>query len=304
MRIGQIIVRGCAATRVALVGALLMFVLQAPLQVLGAFGPAVQRETMRGPGQQPDANQLLLNLSFSCGTFVLGLAVFFLFPLVHGGILGQVRDRLELPSRPPGQFATYARAFYARLLGSEALFMLMMFAVMVPVMCLGMGLMFQEMARFAPPDVAEGGPPPPFADPQQLTRQLLSRPAVLAGVGLAALLLSAVGMVYWVANCVVVADEEGVFDSWRKALRFCRHHLSAVLVVWLLNVVGGVLVSPLGLLGSLGVVQDPWVLVAVGLVYAAVIACWGLLLAGLVMSLYLARGSPAEQPEPAAPAPA
>jgi hypothetical protein len=45
-------------------------------------------------------------------------------------------------------------------------------------------------------------------------------------------------------------------------------------------------------------VKEPWVLVAVALVYSAVIGCWSVLLAGLVMALYLAHRWPAEQREP------
>jgi len=127
---------------------------------------------------------------------------------------------------------------------------------------------------------------------------------------IASLLVSAVGIVYWVANCIVVSERERVVVSWRKALHFCRQNFSAVLVVWLLNLAVGLVISPLGLVVQLGLVARVVPVVALALVvaltllYAALISYWSVLLAGLTMSLYLARRSPAEQPEPAVSAPA
>jgi hypothetical protein len=288
MRVGQIIARGFAAAHGALVGALYVFLLQAPLQVLSALTQGFQPQMTPAPGQQPDAKQLVLSVAFSCGTFVLALAVFFLFPLVQGGILGQVRDRLESPQQPPGPFAPYGRAFYRRLLGSQALFTLLMFVALLPLMGLTVGLYFQvqEMGSAAP------------ADPQQLNRQLLSYPVMVVCMVIFAVLAAAVGMVYWVANTIVVAEKERVFASWRQALHFCRQNFAAVLAVWLLNFAAGLLMSPLALVGQRGVVKEPWALVGLAVVYSALIGYWSVLLAGLMMSLYLARRSPSERPEP------
>jgi hypothetical protein len=295
MSTGHIIGRGFAAAYAALVGALFVFLLQAPLQVLSAVTQSVQPQTVPAPGQQPDPKQILLSVSLSCGTFVLALAVFFLFPLVQGGILGQVRDRLEFPQQPPGPFAPYGRAFYSRLLGSQALFALLTFVLLLPLMGLTVGLYLQ---------VQEMGPaaPPQPADPQQLNRLLLSHTALVVGVAVFSVLVAAVGMVYWVANTIVVAEQERVIASWRRALHFCRQNFAAVLAVWLLNFAVGLLMSPLGLVGPLGIVKEPWALAGLAVVYAAVIGYWAVLLAGLMMSLYLARRSPAEQPEPRVPA--
>jgi hypothetical protein len=288
--LGATLARGFAAAHGALVGALCLFLLHAPLQALGAVTQGFQREAMPGPRQAPDSGQVLLSLFLSCGILALSLAVFFLFPLVQGGILGQVRDRLESPQQPPGRFGAYGRAHYLRLLGSQGLFTLVMVGIMLPVMCLGMSLAFQEVAK-AGPDV------PP--NTQQLTRQLLMHPVLLGGMVTASLLASAVAMVYWVANCVAVAEQQRVMASWRKALHFCRQNFPAVLAVWLLSFAVGVLISPLSLVGQLGIVTDLWALVALALAYAAFIAYWGLLLAGLSMALYLSRRHPAEAPEPA-----
>jgi hypothetical protein len=279
--------RGIAAAQAAMIGALYVFLLQAPLQVVSMLSQDRQWAGVGAAGQQPDTKQLVLSVSLSCGAFVLSLAVFFLFPLVQGGILGQARDQLESPDQPPGRFGAYARAFYSRLLGNEALATLLMFVVMVPAMGLFVGYAFLELAQAAE-----------LSDPQELTPLLLSRPAVLVAMGALALLLSAVGIVYWVANCIVVSEVERVGASWRRSLHFCRRNFAAVLVVWLVNVVAGLLISPIGLVSAWGIVKEPWALVAVALVYSAVIACWSVLLAGLVMSLYLAGRSRAEQREP------
>ena len=99
MRIGQTLGRGFVAAHGALLGALFLFLLQAPVQVLSAVAQGISPSPGGEPGQKPGAEQLALMTGVSCGTFVFGLAVFFLFPLVLGGTLGQVRDRLEYPGQ-------------------------------------------------------------------------------------------------------------------------------------------------------------------------------------------------------------
>jgi hypothetical protein len=291
MPIGRVVSRGLVAAHGVLVGALYLFLLHAPSQVLGAVAQAFQIK----PGQPPDPMQLLLAVLVGFGSLVFTLAVFFLFPLVQGGILGQVRDRLESPEQPPGHFSHYGRTFYVRLLGSEGLFVLAVLLFMVPAMCLSAALGWQALAMYAEP-----GQPPPSQppDPQQLTRHLMMHPLFLVGMAVLSLLLSAVGMVYWLANCIVVREKERVLASWEKALSFCRQNFSAVLAVWFLTVALGLLLCPLGMLGQLGVVKDLWVLVPLALLYAALIGYLGVLLAGVNMSLYLARRPASGQSEP------
>jgi hypothetical protein len=284
MRTCQTLGRGAAAAHGALLGVLFLFLLQAPLQVLGAIAqsiPAAPRE----PGQVPDTAQFYLMFGASLGTFVFSLALFFLFPLVQGGILGQVRDRLESPLRRPGAFGVYGRAFYTRLLGSQALMTLAMFVLLLPVMALAMRAAFLEVERGASLDSGE------------MMDRFLLHPAFLVGVVVLCLVESVVAMVYWVANCVVVSEGERVIASWRRALHFCREHVPALLVLWLVNLAAGLAISPFGLLGSLRVVMDAAILVPLAVVYAALIAYWGVVLSGLVMSLYLAGRSPAERLE-------
>lgn len=283
--LGQILVRGVMAAHSVLLGALLLFLLHAPAQVLNALMQGLQAEAMAVPGKQPDPTMLLLYMAAACGTLLLAVAVFFLFPLVQGGILGQVRDRLESPLQPPQQFGTYGRANYLRLLGNQGLLTLAMLAIMVPTMCLSVGLAFQEVAR-----VAQDAPQP--LDTQQLTRQLLLHPVMLAAMLIATSLAMAVGMVYWVASCIVVAEQERVIASWRKALHFCRENFSAVLTLGVMGLVLGVLSSPLSLASQLGIVRDLWAVVGLALVYSVLVAYSGVLLAGLSMSLYLARRQP------------
>jgi hypothetical protein len=302
MPITQVLSRGFAAAHGALIGALYLFLLHAPLQVLSAVTQGFQGKAIPRPEQQPDPKQVMLYLGLSFSAFVVALAVLFLYPLVAGGILGQVRDRLESPHQPPGPFGAYGRAFYGRLLGSEGLFLLVLMVILLPVMCLGTGVAFQQMTQAMPTVSGEGVPPSQPFDPQQLTRQLLLHPVVLAGMVIASLLMSAVSMVYWVANSIVVSEQEGVLTSWRKSVRFCRENFSAVLIVWLLTLAVGVLMSPFGLVGQLGIVKEFWALVALALLNAVLIAYWGMLLAGLTMSLYLARRQPSGQLEPVLPA--
>jgi hypothetical protein len=224
-------------------------------------------------------------MGVSCGAFVFGLAVFFLFPLVLGGILGQVRDRLECPGQTPGPFGKYGRTFYSPLLGSQALMTLFMFVLLLPVMAYVIWLAMQVIALGT------------SADSHQMSGPLLSNPALLACLLVISLLASAVGIVYWVANCIVVSERECLVASWRKSLRFCRDHFGAVLALWLVNLVAGLVMSPFALVGSLRFTTPLWVLVPLAVVYAALIAYWGVVLAGLVMSLYLAGSPPAERVE-------
>jgi hypothetical protein len=288
----HIIGRGLAAAHGALLGVLYLFVLQAPLQVLGAESQVFQGKAMHVQGQQVDPGQVVLAVVWGLGAFALALAVFFLFPLVQGGILGQVRDRLESPSQPPGPFGRYARAYYLRLLGSQGLFLLAGLAIVVPVMVLSMSLAFQELAKAVP-----AGPDEVIPSPQEFQRQFLSHGGILSMIVINSLLMSAVAMVYWVANSIVVVEEGRVVASWRKALHFCRENLSAVLVVWLLAVAVGLVMLPLSMAGQLGLVNDPWILIGLAVVYAALLGYWGVLMAGLSVSLYLGRGAPSEQPD-------
>ena len=285
MRICQTLGRGAATAHGVLIGVLFLFLLHAPLQVLSAVAQAMPLSPGGEPGQKPGADQLVLTTGVSCGTFVFSLAVFFLFPLVLGGILGQVRDRLECPGQTPGAFGKYGQAFYSRLLGSQALMTLLMFVLLLPVMAYAMWLAMQVEALGTSPVS------------QQVTGPLLSDPALLACLLVICLLASAVGIVYWVANCIVVSERERVFASWRKSLRFCRDHFGAVLALWLVNLVAGLVMSPFALVGSLRFITHLWVLVPLAVVYAALIAYWGVVLAGLVMSLYLAGRPPAERVE-------
>jgi hypothetical protein len=282
----HIIGRGLTAAHAALLGALYLFLLQAPVQILSALTYPFQRKMMPAPGQPVDPGEALLALVWGLGSFVLALAVFFLFPLVLGGILGQVRDRIEFPHKPAGAFGTYARTHYTRLLGSQGLYVLIGLATMLPVMILSMVWAFQELAKGASLE----GPP--------LNPQVLSQPGVLVAMGIAALLMAALSLVYWVANSIVVAEGERVVASWRKAIRFCQHNCVAVLVIWLVAVGLGVIMVPLSLAGQLGWVNDPWLLAAMAVVYAAFISYWCVILAGLIMSLYLGRAVPTEQREP------
>jgi hypothetical protein len=261
--------------------------------------PGLRERSSPAPGGEGE--QVLLALALG-GVFVLlALAVFFLFPLIQGGILGQVRDRLESPDRPPGPFGAYARTHYPRLLGNQAVFTLIMMAVMFPLMCAGAAIAVQDAdALTGPADGTATAPRPPA--PGELERRLLAHPVFLGGMVFLSLLSSAVGVIYWVANCVVVAEGESIAAAWRTSWQFCRWNLPAVLTVWLANLVAGILLAPLGMLGQLGVITNPWILSAVALVYAGLIGYWGLVLAGLTMSLYLGRRTlarPAESTEPA-----
>jgi len=241
---------------------------------------------MPRPGQQLDLSSLILvGLSLSCGILVLALVVIFLFPLIQGGILGRLRDRLEVPDQPPRPLGVYGRTFYARLLGSTGLLVLTVIVLMLPTMGIGFGLALRELAQSIPAVTKEGRQPPL----QQLTRQMQFHPGVLVAMGVAMFLTSAVSIVYWMANCIVVAEQDRVTLAWRNSLRFCRRNFPAVLVIWLLSLTVGSIISPLSLVGTLGIVKEMWVLVVLALLYSAVSAYVSVLYAGVGMSLYLAR---------------
>jgi hypothetical protein len=296
LSIGPILARGLAAGHATLLGALYLFLLHAPAQVLVAVSQSLQGGMMTAQGKHPDLNQIEPTLVLAGASFVFALifalAVFFLFPLVQGGILGQVRDRLESPYQPPKRFGSYGKAFYVRLLGCEGLFALGMAVIMVPVMFLSVAVAY-EMAKAMTAVPTEGTP----VDPQQINRQLLTHPVMLTTMVIASFLTSAVAVVFWVTSSIVVSEQARVIASWRKALHFCRQNFSAVLAVCLLIVAAGFVTAPFSLAGQLGVVKQLWALVALALVYSALIGYTGVLLGGLVMSLYLARRTPSGRGE-------
>jgi hypothetical protein len=279
MSVGPIIGRGFAAAHGTLTGAFYLFLLHAPAQVLSAMAQLVQIESMHQP---PGASgPALLSMMLSLGNFVLAVVVFFVFPFVLGGILGQVRDRLATPHQQPGSFAAYGRANYLRLLGSSGLYLLIIFVLLAPVICVLAGLVVQAMMlnAEAPPDGQ------PFA------RQFLalSEPLTIIGLAVFTALAAIITMVYWIANCMLVSTSAGVFACWRQSLRFARHNVPAWLAVWFLIVAVSCLIAPVGLATQLGWVTNSWEVVALALLYAALIGYMGVLFAGLLMSLYLAR---------------
>jgi hypothetical protein len=191
--LGQIIGRGFVAAHGVLFGAVLLFLLHAPAQVLSAVAQNLQSASMReAPGQFDLPRMSLAMLLSGCGA-ALAVAVCFLFPLVQGGILGQVRDRLESPHQAPGRFGSYGRAHYVRLLGSLGLMVLLTSTVIVPVMCLSGVFAVYQLSAVVPDNLANEGAPPFVPDSQQFTHQFLSQPAILAVMAIMALLLMAAG---------------------------------------------------------------------------------------------------------------
>jgi hypothetical protein len=279
---GQIAARGVAAAHDGLVGGLFLALLHVPLQTASAIQQSAQASALV-PGEEPDPGRIALAVALSGVTFLLGLAVVFVFPLIQGGILGLIRNRLEYPDRPPAPFWSYGRTHYLRLLGSQGLMLLVSLVVVVPAACVAVGLTVQTVAN-------SSGEPPAAGE---INRQLFRHPAMIAVLVIGIVVMAASGMIYWVANCRVVAEGEGTVTAWRKAVTFCRENFAAVLALWLVNFAAGVAMAPLGLLGQLGVVTDWWALAALGVVYSALIGYWGVVLAGLCMSLYLARRQPA-----------
>jgi hypothetical protein len=282
----RIIRRGILVSQSVLVGVILLALLHAPAQLANALTISLRGQTPAGPGATPE--QLLPVLLLSGVSFLLAIGVFFLFPLIQGGILGQVRDRLDSPDQPPRPFKSYMRLHYPRLLGSEAVFTLVMIAAVVPLMCVGAIVAVQQTTTGAEPPA-----------PGELELQLLTHPVFLGALVLVSVLASALGMVYWVANCVVVADGGTVGTSWRKAFQFCRRNFAAVVAVWFVNLVAGVVLAPLGMLGQLGVVTGTWALLGLALAYSVLIGYWGVIAAGISMSLYLGRRAQSESQEPA-----
>lgn len=293
----RLLFRGLVAANAALVGAFYLFLLHAPAQVLNGVSQGIQGDALRRVDQEPNFTQMAFLLAIAFASLAFSLATFFLFPLLQGGILGQVRDRIEQPQRSPGEFWPYAKKFYVRLLGNIGFLALAMLVLMLPIMGVGTGLAihyFTEVERLSASvdDVDGGAPSPPFD-----SRALMLHPAMLVGMGIASLLASAISMVFWVACAVVVAEGEGVCASWRRSMRFCRQNPTGVLLVWLATLAVGVLISPLGLLGPLGIVKEPLILAGIAIIYAALVGYAGVLVAGLIMSLYLARRSAVEEPQ-------
>lgn len=288
---GQILTRGFVVAHGVLWGALYLFLVHAPLQVTSAIWQRVQN-SMFVPGREAEPERIALAVALAGATFLLGLAVFVAFPFIQGGVLGQVRDRLESPFQPAGSFGAHGRANYTRLLGSQGLFALItMVAVVVPLMCLVARLAY-EVDRLGEA-VAESEQPHSLLLPWH--------PLVLAIMAVMMVLVSVAGMVYWMANCIVVAERKSTIAAWRQAVTFCRRNAGAVLMLWLVNFAVGVLLAPLTLLGQWGIVTAQWAVLALAVLYSAAIAYWSVIVTGMCMSLYLERRPLAEWSEPAVP---
>jgi hypothetical protein len=285
---GRIIRRGFLVAQSVLLGVILLALLHAPAQLANALTISLRGDTPTGPGAAPE--QVLTTLLLSGISILLAIGVFFLFPLIQGGVLGQVRDRLDSPDQPPQRFASYTRLHYSRLLGNEAVFTLAMIVAVVPLIFLSAILAMQSTNRLVEPPA-----------PGEVERQLLSHPVFIGVMILLSVLASALGMVYWVANCVVVAEGQSVGASWRRSFQFCRRNFPACVAVWLVNLVAGAVLAPLGMLGQLGVVTGTWALVGIALAYSVLIGYWGVITAGISMSLYLGRRTRSDAEEPAVP---
>jgi hypothetical protein len=274
----------------ALLGAVYLFLLHAPLQVTGAIWQRVQK-SMFVPGRDAEPERIVLALALAGAVSLLGLAVFVAFPFIQGGVLGQVRDRLDSPLQPTGSFGTHGRAHYSRLLCSQGLFaLIVMVAVVVPIMGLVARLAY-EVEQLG--EVAESEQLHPLLFPWS--------PLVFALMAAMMVVVSVAGMVYWTANCIVVAEGKKPIAAWRQALAFCRRNAGAVLALWLVNLVVGLLLAPLSLLGQWGIVTAQWAVLALAVVYSAVIAYWSVIVTGMCMSLYLERRSLAGWSEPPVP---
>lgn len=287
-RLGRVICQGFSAAHAVMIGAIYLALVHLPLQIVSAINQSVQQRIAVAPGQAPDPGQVALALGLAGGSFLFGLVVFFLFPLIQGGILGKVQDRIEATGRPAESFGAYSRRYYPRLLGSQCLYVLVLFAVMFPIMIFAVILAIQYASTPTEP-----------ATSAEIQQHLLANPLFVICIVVAMAIAAAAGMVYWIANCFVVAEDERVFASWRRSLRFCQVNFTAILAIVVMNLVVSAALSPLGLLGQLGIVTNPWALSGLAVIYSAIVGYWGVVLAGIIMSLYLHRRNSAGRLEPA-----
>jgi len=257
---GGILGRGIAATHATFVGFWCLFLVYAPCQVMQAIADATRNRALRESGQQPDPEQVGLVLSFYGIALILSVAAIFIVPLIQGGILGQLRDRLETPIEPPKTLAAYS-VYYARLLESSFLF---------AAVSLGVVLLFL-LTGVLPTPLFEG--------------LALSGPLMLAIALIGASLIIMTIVVYSVANCIVVSEDQEVLAAWRQSLHFCRQNFPAVLG-WALLLLAGFVLHLLFMLSN---AEALWALTSLALLETAIVSYGMVLLAGVMMSLYLTR---------------
>ena len=283
MQFGTIVARGFRASHAALVMGLYFFLLFAPTQLVGAISQSLTPRLMVAPGQPPDLQLAMLLVPLGCVNWMFLFALIFLSPLLIGGAIGRIRDRIEPVNRPTASLDSYGRIFYGRLLGSLGLLIACAIVAMLPAMCIGFATAMQLMA-----DTMRTGQTDP-AQIQQMTRQLYTQPLFLTLMVLSTLAMTALALVFNLANVIVVCDGERVIAAWSKSLRFCRANFSAVFGLGLINIGLGIPATAQGVVSGLLLIGQLPVLLALALFQSAYISYMFVLGIGLSTSLYLAR---------------
>ena len=170
------------------------------------------------------------------------------------------------------------------MLGLTAIVIGVFFAIMIPLLCLGVLLAAGQLQ----------GPGGQF-DPQKM-QEISGHPMIIVAGVLIGLLMTAVGTFLNPAYVILWGDDEPVFESMRKSYRFLRDnsgdavklffmYLLFGMVMWLLQSAAGWLqIKAMPVLALIGV--------ALGLYLSYLVV----LNFGIATSLYLAR-KPAVEPE-------
>jgi hypothetical protein len=297
MSFGSIVSRGIQACPAALVAAVYFFLLFAPTQLASAVTQSLTPRMLTAPGQPPDLQVTMMVLPLACVTWIFLIALIFITPLLNGGMIGRIRDRIE--GQPLAKFGSYGRMFYGRLLGSVGLFIACAIVAMLPVMCFGMIMGMQQAA-----EAMRSGQADP-AQIQQMARNLYKQPLYLALMAFSMLAMTVLGLLFHITNAAIVCDGERVMAAWSRSWRFFQENFGAMAGLGLINIGLSIPAGAFGVVSGMMLVESLAVLLAGALVQSVFISCLFVLGAGLSTSLYLARRPAApgavSSPSPAGP---
>jgi hypothetical protein len=291
---GQVIRRGFAAAHGVPAGAFWCFLLMVPLQVTGAvmnqvmFGSDLFEQLQTGEfedtGKMPAG--LITIIGAGCSMCIFLPIMFFALPLVWGGTVGQLRDRIV--GREMGAFGHYGKKFYVPML-----LVVMMLCGAVFVVSFANGIVGQIIAST---EIQPGQP----MTTEQL--QALSRhPLNLISSAVTWLVMGAIGILVNLVGSAMAARGRGIGDALSQGFSFCGNHFGSVFKLYL---VGVALFIPLAVLQSLPMFVKPEIGIGVVIALSSGIYLGYLSVVefGLAGSLFAAHeGSDDEDTQPPPP---
>ena len=272
----QVISRGIRAANRTLVGAVLIFAIVGPIQILSTAASAL---IIQGGGFQPPAQgapptpQMFAMMGLGCFSCVWFPIMLIALPWASGGIYGQLLDRIV--GRPVGALGSYGKKFYVRMLLLMLMYVAVLIVLMIPVWITGAVLGAGQM---------QGGQ----FDPVKI-RELSRHPlnvvvSVLFGLG-----VTAAGTVMMIAQASSVTHDCRTRDALRNSWRYIGRQTGEVLKLFFIFVGTAVPMVLLQQIGNFLTTASMLIMLVVGFLSALYVSYLSVLNPGIVVSAYAAR---------------